>query len=62
MLFGHNSTITDFAKSLLSPFSEEMPTCSIIGIRSNATEWAFFAEKKCELLFFDFPKKHTVTK
>lgn len=62
MLFGHNPTITDFAKKLVSSFSEEMPTCSIIGIKSTANEWADFAEKKCEILFFDSPKKHIVSK
>lgn len=62
MLFGHNPIITDFAKSLITSFPEEMPTCSIVGIRSGAIEWSNFAEKKCELLFFDFPKKHPVSK
>ena len=62
MLFGHNPTITDCAKSLIKSFPEEMPTCSIVGIGSNEAEWKSFVVKKCELLFFDFPKNHIESK
>ncbi len=58
MLFGHNPTIADCAESFLTIFTEEIPTCGIVGIRSNAIKWSDFPEKKCELLFYDFPKNH----
>lgn len=59
LLFGHNPTITDCAKKLLGSFPQEMPTCGIAGIRSEEGEWNNFMVKKCELLFFDFPKNQT---
>ena len=62
LLFGHNPTITECAKKLLGSFPEEMPTCSIAGIRSDEDDWNNFTLKKCELLFFDFPKNQTSQK
>lgn len=62
LLFGHNPTISDCAKKLLGSFPQEMPTCSIAGIQSDEDEWNNFVEKKCELLFFDFPKNQTSQK
>lgn len=62
LLFGHNPTITDCAKNLLRSFSEEMPTCSIVGIKSNEVEWNSFVLKKHELLLFDFPKNNSTSK
>lgn len=58
LLFGHNPTISDCAKKLAVSFADEMPTCSIVGIKSNENEWKKIATSKSELFLYDFPKNH----
>ena len=61
MLFGHNSIISELANSLAKPFTENIATCGIVGIRpaENCNEWKCFIDTAGELLFYDFPKNHT---
>ncbi len=57
-LFAHNPVITDCANALLKNTIDEIPTCGIVGIRSNSDRWETFSENECELILFDFPKNH----
>ena len=56
-LFGHNPIITDCANTLTKSFTDQMSTCSIVGIKGNI-HWGGFAENTNELVYYDFPKNH----
>lgn len=58
MLFGHNPIMSDLANSLSSSFTEDVPTCSVVCIKSNCKHWENIEENEGELLFYDFPKKN----
>ncbi len=55
-VFAHNPGITDFANSLTEVRLDNMPTCSVFGIRIPIESWSGFAEAKKEFIFFDYPK------
>ncbi len=56
MLFAHNPTISDVAQILTQALPMEMPTCAIVGINFDVTDWK--KVKTGELFLFDYPKKH----
>ncbi len=58
MIFGHNPTITNFANALTQPFTDNIPTCGVIGIRFEAKLWKDVKEESGELIMYDFPKNH----
>ncbi len=55
-LFSHNPGITDFANSLTNVQADDMPTCSIFAIKTDAKKWSEFSTSKKEFWFFDYPK------
>lgn len=55
-LFGHNPTFTGFANKLCGTNIANVPTCGIVAIGIETTDWAKFYEAEAKLLFFDFPK------
>jgi len=56
-IFSHNPGITEFANMLCNTINiEDMPTCSMVGIKILTNKWANFKEAKKEHLFFDYPK------
>jgi len=55
-VFSHNPGITEFANSLTSVHADDMPTCSIFAVKSDAKKWNDFAASKKEFWFFDYPK------
>lgn len=57
-LFGHNPIITNVAISLTNAFEGDMSTCSIVGISSEAKDWASLKEGKNKMVHFDYPKNH----
>ena len=57
LLFGHNPMITNCANSLTTPFTEQMSTCSIVGIKGDI-RWENFSGNSNELVLYDFPKNH----
>jgi len=62
MIFGHNPGLTDFANYLTGEDIENIPTCGIVGIRFEITDWESMDKGTGRLLFFDFPKKPFVSK
>lgn len=57
-VFCHNPGITDFVNSLDAMVQvDNMPTCSIVGVRISADSWKDFATSKKEYLFFKYPKQ-----
>ena len=59
-LVGHKPTITDCANRLTKPFTEEIPTCGIIGLKSTATDWKQFVKFPNELFLYDYPKNNSL--
>ena len=55
-IFSHNPGITEFANSLTGFRVDNMPTCSIFGIKIAIKHWKDFSEAKKEFWFFDYPK------
>ncbi len=55
-VFSHNPGITEFANSLTNVRADDMPTCAIFAVRSDAKKWNDFASSKKEFWFFDYPK------
>lgn len=57
MLFAHNPTLTLLANSLTKPFTENIPTCGIVGIQFKIKDWNEVLTTGGELFLYDFPKK-----
>jgi phosphohistidine phosphatase len=56
-IFSHNPGITEFADMLSTEIEiDNMPTCSIFGIKVFTNHWANFKSAKKEFLLFDYPK------
>jgi phosphohistidine phosphatase len=55
-LFSHNPAITSFVNSLTSVIIDDMPTCSVFGLKADIKKWKEFKAEKKEFWFFDYPK------
>lgn len=55
-IFSHNPGITEFANTLTNVRVDDMPTCSIFAIKTDAKKWSEFGSAKKEFWFFDYPK------
>ena len=55
-LFSHNPGLTDLANKLTETRIDNIPTCGVFAVRSNAKSWAEFKNSKKEFWFFDYPK------
>ena len=55
-IFSHNPGITEFANSLTNVRADDMPTCSIFAIKTDAKKWNQFRTSNKEFWFFDYPK------
>lgn len=54
----HNPGVTEFAHSLVSnKFSDAMPTCAVVAVKSDAKSWSEFTAGKKELLFACSPEE-----
>ncbi len=56
MLFGHNPTLTDVANRFSNDFIDNIPTCGIVQIESNADSWKAFYEGNTFVKACFFPK------
>lgn len=55
-LFSHNPGLTDFANLLTETRIDNIPTCGVFAVKSNAKTWSEFKNAKKEFWFFDYPK------
>ncbi len=58
MLFGHNPTFTYVANHFNDGHIDNMPTCSIVRIDSQAADWKDFDSENASVTEFYFPKKY----
>ncbi|MFZ1279419.1 MAG: histidine phosphatase family protein [Ignavibacteriaceae bacterium] len=56
ILVGHNPGMTNLINLVSNTGIDNLPTTGIIGIPVKNT-WNNFGSEKCEILFFEFPKK-----
>jgi phosphohistidine phosphatase len=55
-IFSHNPGLTDFANLLTETKTDNIPTCGVFAVKSDAKSWADFKNSKKEFWFFDYPK------
>jgi phosphohistidine phosphatase len=55
-LFSHNPGITEFVNTLSNIRVDNMPTCGVFAVQSEAESWADFKASEKNFLFFDYPK------
>lgn len=61
MLVGHNPGLTDLVNRLLPDLGlENLPTCGIVAVESDADSWAAFEDHPIRLLYYDYPKNPEV--
>lgn len=58
MLFAHNPTLTLLANYLTMPFTDNIPTCAVVGLKIKSNTWKDFEQEKAELFLFEYPKKN----
>lgn len=56
MLFGHNPTLTDVANRFAEDFIDNIPTCGIVQIESDAGSWKAFDMSNAFVKACLFPK------
>lgn len=57
LMFGHNPTFTDVANRFAEKLIENVPTCGIIRIESDADSWAAFDDDNAVVRKQYFPKE-----
>lgn len=57
LLFGHNPTLTEVANRFSDGFIDNIPTCGIVQIESQADSWKAFAEGNAAVKKRYFPKE-----
>lgn len=55
-VFGHNPTFTYLANKLCEIKLDNLPTCGIVAIGFEISEWTELMDKKGNFLFFNSPK------
>jgi len=55
-IFSHNPGITEFVNQLGVTRIDDMPTCSIFGVKADIKHWRDFKDAEKKFWFFDFPK------
>ncbi|QQS37553.1 MAG: histidine phosphatase family protein [Ignavibacteriales bacterium] len=59
MIFGHNPGLTNFVNFISDGGIENIPTTGVVCLKLNVNTWKDVVRESCEILWFDYPKKHT---
>ena len=59
MIVGHNPGLTSFANYLVPGITNNLPTCGVVSVNFEQEEWNLHDRPAVDLVFHDFPKKHT---
>ncbi len=60
MLVGHNPTSTILVNYLTYKYFDKMPTCGVIAISFDISEWNMIKKNTGKLIFFEYPKKYKI--
>jgi len=58
LIFGHNPGMTYFANSFKGEFIDNVPTCGVVFLESNATNWMEFSQINTKRVAFIYPKMY----
>ena len=61
MLCGHNPGIMELSNQLGDSNIDNLPTCSVVGIKLEINEWVEILAADGKTVFFDYPKNQTHT-
>ena len=61
-IVAHNPTITEVGEILSGAILTNMPTCSIVCMEFKADSFKEIEEGSGKILFFDYPKKHSINR
>lgn len=56
VFFSHNPGITDYANTLSTVHTDNIPTCGIFAVQADVETWEAFAKAEKKFLFYDYPK------
>lgn len=59
-LVGHNPEMTMLANMLAGEHFHNVPTCGIVAVDFETTDWHFAAPGYGQLAFFEYPKKQVI--
>lgn len=57
-VFGHNPGFTELAQLFATAYIENVPTCGILEVHSDAQRWQDFSPANARLLRFLYPKQY----
>lgn len=57
MLCGHNPGLTELTQLLTGKDIGNIPTCGIVVIEADLSEWSALARRRADLVSFDYPKR-----
>lgn len=60
MLVAHNPGLTDLVDFLSGEDIDNVPTCGVVKLSYNSTDWSSLSKNSCELIMFDYPKKYLI--
>ena len=59
VLFGHNPSITAYARALAPDFHDEIPVCGVVGIEVDAKSWKDVVAGKGRVVRMEYPGRDT---
>ncbi len=57
MIFAHNPSITELSNYLTKAFTDNIPTCGMVGLKIENDKWEDFNFQTATLFLYEFPKK-----
>ena len=58
MIIGHNPSFTRLANYLTEQYFDNIPTCGVVAIAFNISEWKTIEKNSGKVIFFEYPKKY----
>ena len=55
-LFSHNPGITEYANTLSTVHTDNIPTCGVFAVQADVDSWKDFTKAEKSFLFYDYPK------
>ena len=55
LLVGHNPALFEFVRQF-APALEKLPTCAIVGIAFETTDWSLASANKARIVLYEYPK------
>jgi phosphohistidine phosphatase len=62
MIFGHDPTLTEFARYMLPELEEPVPKCGVVGIATDATTWRKVKPTVSKKEYFLYPSRQSSAK